>query len=407
MILNVLPPTWHSQLNCEFRILNSTLYILNSLLLIMVLWSLVLRTKIEDRKGNSQITTHKSKFRGIILGTAVGDSIGLPAEGISPSRARKLFPGRWRHRLLINKGMVSDDTDHTVFVAQSLLTHPDSVDLFMKRLSRCLRWWLLSLPPGIGFATLRSILRSWLIGPSRSGVYSAGNGPAMRSAPIGAFFALSSERLNDYVQASTRLTHTDPRAFTGAKAVALITGWSIRDNLEERPELEDFLDVLEQAGSQDPEWKTVIDSISAAYHRQLSVKQFAESLGLSKGITGYVYHTVPVVVYAWYLHFGSFEDTLSSVLNCGGDSDTTGAISGALAGSVTGEGGIPADWVKGLYDWPRGVTILRAIADQLAEKSEGFQSGSPVRYFWPGMLVRNLFLLVVVILHILRRLAPP
>ncbi len=337
----------------------------------------------------------------------MGDSIGLPAEGLSPSRARKLFPGRWRHRLLINGGMVSDDTDHTVFVAQSLLAHPDSVELFMRRLSRCLRWWFLSLPPGIGFATVRSILRSWVISPLRSGVYSAGNGPAMRSAPIGAFFASSPKRMNDYVQASTRLTHTDPRALTGAKAVALIAGWSIRDQLEERPELQDFLELLQQAGSEDPEWETVIDSISAAYGQRLSVKQFAESLGLSKGISGYVYHTVPVVVYAWYLHFGSFEDTLSSVLSCGGDTDTTGAISGALAGAVTGEGGIPADWMKGLNDWPRGVAILRAIADQLAEKREGSQNGSPVRYFWPGMLLRNLFLLAIVLLHILRRLAPP
>jgi len=303
--------------------------------------------------------------------------------------------------------MVSDDTDHTVFVAQSLLAHPDSVELFLKRLSRCLRWWFLSLPPGIGFATLRSILRSWVIHPAQSGVFSAGNGPAMRSAPIGAFFASSPERMNEYVQASTRLTHTDPKALTGARAVALIAGWSIRDQLEERPELQDFLDVLQQAGSEDPEWETVIDSISAAYGQRLSVNQFAESLGLSKGISGYVYHTVPVVIYAWYLHFGSFEDTVSAVLSCGGDTDTTGAISGALAGSVTGEGGIPADWVKGLYDWPRGINILRAIADQLAEKSEGFQSGSPVHYFWPGMLLRNLFLLVIVLLHILRRLAPP
>ncbi len=86
--------------------------------------------------------------------------------------------------------MVSDDTDHTVFVAQSLLAHPDSPERFAGRLAWCLRLWLLTLPAGVGFATLRSILRLWIgMSPSRSGVYSAGNGPAMRAAPIGAFFA--------------------------------------------------------------------------------------------------------------------------------------------------------------------------------------------------------------------------
>jgi hypothetical protein len=55
-----------------------------------------------------------------------------------------------------------------------------------------LRGWLLSLPAGIGFATLRAILKLWLGFPlNRSGVYSAGNGPAMRVAVIGAFFRRS------------------------------------------------------------------------------------------------------------------------------------------------------------------------------------------------------------------------
>ena len=103
--------------------------------------------------------TVRDRCRGVILGTAVGDSIGLPAEGISRQRAKKLFRGRWRHRLVFNRGMVSDDTDHTVFVAQSLLAHPHSSDLFAKRLSWCLRWSLLSGPASVGSATLRSVLR--------------------------------------------------------------------------------------------------------------------------------------------------------------------------------------------------------------------------------------------------------
>ncbi len=142
------------------------------------------------------------RFRGVILGTAVGDAIGLPAEGLTPSRARKLFPGRWRHRLVIHRGLVSDDTEHTLFVAQSLLAHPQSKELFARRLAWCLRLWFLTLPAGIGLATLRAIIRLWLgFSPLTSGVYSAGNGPAMRSAPLGAFFASSPEQM---AQAASR-----------------------------------------------------------------------------------------------------------------------------------------------------------------------------------------------------------
>ncbi len=54
------------------------------------------------------------RFRGVILGTAVGDAIGLPAEGLTPSRTRKLFRGRWGHRLVIHRGMVTIETEHTL-----------------------------------------------------------------------------------------------------------------------------------------------------------------------------------------------------------------------------------------------------------------------------------------------------
>ena len=67
----------------------------------------------------------QDRFRGILLGTAVGDALGLPAEGLSRQRIRRLFPGRWRHRFAGHAGMISDDTEHTLFVAQSLLASPD------------------------------------------------------------------------------------------------------------------------------------------------------------------------------------------------------------------------------------------------------------------------------------------
>jgi ADP-ribosylglycohydrolase len=304
--------------------------------------------------------------------------------------------------------MVSDDTDHTVFVAQSLLVHPNSSKLFAKRLSWCFRWWFLSIPAGIGFATLRSILRLWVgFSPSHSGIYSAGNGPSMRSAPIGAFFASSPERMDDYLETSTKITHTDPKALTGAKAVAYLTAWSVREKLTERPPLEDFLNVLRKAGSEDEEWLSLLNSISKACQQGLSVEKFALELGLVKGVTGYVYHTVPVASYSWFKHFGNFEQTLSAVLKCGGDTDTSGAISGALAGAVVGKAGIPNDWIQNILEWPRGRKVLTAIADQLADRSPQHKAGAPVRYFWPGMVFRNIFFLAVVLLHGFRRLAPP
>ncbi len=352
--------------------------------------------------------TRLNRIRGTLLGTAVGDALGLPAEGISRRRAQKLFKGRWHHRLILNRGMISDDTEHTLFVAQSLIAHADSIERFQRRLAWTLRWWLVSLPAGIGFATLRAILRLWLgYRPSLSGVSSAGNGPAMRVAPIGALFAESPSRLEDFVSAATRITHTDRRALTGAKAIALLVAWTVRDDLTERPNLDDFVSLLLTAGPDDAEWCQLVDAIAGAHLQEDTVRQFAADLGLQTGVTGYVYHTVPVAAYAWFRHFGNFEKTLTSVLDCGGDTDTVGAVAGALAGTVVGDRGIPRRWIDGIVDWPRGPKLLLAVADRLAEVAMGEQPVRPVRYFWPVVPLRNLFFLFVVLLHGLRRLAPP
>ncbi len=304
--------------------------------------------------------------------------------------------------------MISDDTEHTLFVAQSLIAHANSIERFQRRLAWTLRWWLVSLPAGVGFATLRAILRLWIgYRPALSGVRSAGNGPAMRVAPIGALFAESPSRLDEFVAAATRITHTDCRALTGAKAIALVVAWIVREDLTKRPDIDDFVSLLLTAGPNDSEWRELLEAIGKAHRQHDSVEKFAADLGLQAGVTGYVYHTVPVAAYAWFRHFGNFEQTLTSVLECGGDTDTTGAIVGALAGAVVGDEDIPRRWIDGIADWPRGRKLLLAVADRLAEVGMGGQLVMPVRYFWPVVPLRNLFFLFVVLFHGLRRLAPP
>lgn len=350
----------------------------------------------------------QDRFRGVLIGTAVGDALGLPAEGVSRRRIGRLFPKPWRHRLIFGRGMVSDDTEHTLFVSQALLAQPDSVDAFARRFAWSLRWWFVTLPAGIGLGTLRSIVRLWLgFSPARSGVRSAGNGPAMRAAPIGAMFAGDAAKRQAWVDASTRVTHADPRALVGARVVAELCAWSVRTAAAERPAAEAFLELLRAAGEQEPQWLAIVDEMRSAVAQDGSVQAYADSLGLQKGVSGFIYHTVPVVCYAWYRHFGDFEATLTAVLDCGGDTDTTGAIVGALAGAVTGEPGIPRAWIDGIIDWPRGVRLCYRVADRLCEASRTRRPMPVVRYAWPGVLLRNIVFLLIVLGHGFRRLAPP
>src|SRR5690349_6922843 len=105
----------------------------------------------------------RAQFEGCLLGTAVGDSLGLPWEGMSRQRiARKLGDGPISHRFLFGRGMVSDDTEHAILVGQALLSSGDNPAVFQRALAWGLRRWFLGLPAGVGFATLRSCLRLWV-----------------------------------------------------------------------------------------------------------------------------------------------------------------------------------------------------------------------------------------------------
>lgn len=350
-----------------------------------------------------------SKCKGIILGTAVGDAIGLPYENLSRRRVQNRIKGRLKHTFVRGKGMVSDDTDHAFFVAQALIAHPDDVEAYRKRLAWSLRWWLLGMPAGIGFGTLRALMKLWVgISPEKSGVYSAGNGPAMKSALLGAVFSNDSEKLEAYLKATTRMTHTDERALIGARAIAHITRWCIVNDNTNPPAPEKFESLLKECGPDNQEWLELVQSAIKAVEKDLNVEQYASRLGQEKGVTGYMFRTVPVAVYAWYRHFGDFEAAVTSVILCGGDTDTTGAIVGAMAGATIGEEGIPDDWVSNAFvGYPPGWTELTEAGSRLAVVHAHGVPLQPIEYsiFW--MALRNVEFLAQVLMHVVRRMFPP
>lgn len=346
----------------------------------------------------SAVKNPVASLAGLLMGGAVGDALGLPMEGISPSRQRKLWPGALKHRFLFGRGMISDDTEHAFMTAQALLEASGDVERFRRSLAWKLRWWFVALPAGVGLATARACIRLWLGVPQeRSGINSAGNGPAMRSAIIGAVFANDPNIRREFVRASTRLTHLDPRAEVGALAVAEAAAWIVQGN---EPD-ERFIEHLATLNSVD-EWSGLCRRMSAALAARETVEEFARTLGLGSGVSGFVYHTVPIAMFAWLRHTNDFRSAVSQAIACGGDADTVAAIVGSLAGCQTGVEGIPEEWRSGLCDWPTTPRILTELAGRLASPN-----GKPIRWWWPAVPLRNLFFLVVVLAHGFRRLLPP
>lgn len=344
---------------------------------------------------------------GCILGTAVGDAFGLACEGLSARRQRRWFPSLDGYHLLFGKGLCSDDTEHACMVAQAILVSGGDEAAFRDDFAWRLRWWLAGLPAGIGIATLRATLKLWCFLPRHlQGVHSAGNGPAMRSAILGVCFADDEARMARLVRASTRLTHTDPKAECGALAIALAARSAMR-----RQAFDGFVaDLGRLTSGSGPAGQELIalavDAGSSA-GRGESTAAFVRRLGCVTGISGYMYHSVPAVLHAWQSHPGDFPAALRAIVRCGGDTDTTAAMLGAIVGAGLGRQGIPRAWLDDLVEWPRTVRWMEGLGRKAAEAASGARPGAAQPLSIGALAVRNAGFLVLVLVHGFRRLLPP
>ncbi len=351
-------------------------------------------------------------IRGCLIGSAIGDALGLAYEGLTPKRAARLFADSSRYHLLFGHGMVSDDTEQHCMVAQAMTAANGDIKLFKQKLAWQLRIWLLLLPAGVGLATARAILKLWLgFSADNSGVWSAGNGAAMRSAILGVCYGHDAEKLQMWIRANTRITHTDPLAEQGAWLIAQAAF------MASRGQTADFLTVATAHFTQLPpskarqQWLHALEQLTNSVQQQQNTTAFAQHwLANEHGVTGYVLHTVPICLHAWLSYPTDFKRAVQSVIACGGDADTTAAIVGALVGAQVGEEGIPPTWLAGIWEYPRSLNWIRRVSEQLhhslinsvALSSEKLISLNPLL-----LICRNLIFLSVVLFHGVRRLLPP
>jgi ADP-ribosylglycohydrolase len=342
-------------------------------------------------------------IKSSLLGTAVGDALGLPYEGLTAERGRKLIGDPDRFRFLPGRGMVSDDTEHACIVAQCLIASGESESVFEAELARRLRRWFLAMPAGIGRATLRSCMKLCVgFSPSRSGVFSAGNGPSMRAPIIGA--AVDSLdtvlRLNHL---SSRITHTDPVAEHGAATVAIAAWGAARNKFADQATY--FVLLRERlTGEHAEQLLSALDKVESSLAIQQSTQEFCKELCGAAGATGYTLHTVPVAIHAWLRHRGHLGDTLRNLILCGGDTDSTAAIAGGIAGCETE---VTDDLINGILDWPCNPRWIGRLSDQLERVIENGLPERPLQSSFLIQAVRNGCFLLVVLLWGLRRLLPP
>ena len=226
----------------------------------------------------------------------------------------------------------------------------------------------------------------------------------MRSAIIGACFAGDAARRREFVLASSRLTHRGWQAETAALAVAECVALIIR--CKSQPQVSEVSATIRKL-SEEQEWQTTLALIEASLAAQSSVAEFVSAMGMKRGVTGYSLHVVPVAIFSLLRHPNDFRTALTAALDCGGDTDTVGAILGAMIGASVGAKGIPAEWRGKIFEWPRSIGLIEQVAYTLAEQAASHMPLGSVRYFWPALIARNVLFLFVILVHGFRRLTPP
>jgi len=318
---------------------------------------------------------------------------------------RKISKGVIKQKFLLGKGMISDDTEHALITARALMDARGDVAVFEKGLARRLKRWLLAMAPGVGKATLISIISMWFRPPDRCGRPSAGNGPLMRAPLIGIYFQEDQKLRDDFVKASTRMTHRDPRALLMAAGIADIVaissvkplGW-LQMSKVFRQAAKRLSNPYDKEHLQ--ELFTLLDHLDDAQNLGIGLDTALSVIGCEKGVDGYVYRSALACAYVAGTHQSAAESTNTIILQ-GGDTDSTAALTAALC-AASGQY-FPLESMKTLRDWPVSQEYLEQHADWLASNYD-CQIEEPT---YIKQLGRNIVLFWVAVFHIGRSWLPP
>jgi len=269
------------------------------------------------------------RYQGCLVGLACGDALGAPVEfhkrdELDANPITEMIGGghfNWA------PGQVTDDTNMMLCIAESLV---ENEGLDLPDITRRFITWMETDPPDIGNQTRDALILSkqkWIYD---AGVVlreryplGAGNGSVMRTAPVGLFFKDEAERGRTAAEISC-ITHGDSFAIAGCQLIShlvasLVTGQELNEIFKRS-------------------W------FSLARGDGFDVRDLPRDQIRSYG---YALHTVQAAIWS-LVHSSSFEEAVITAVNLGEDTDTVGAVTGALAGAHWGFSSIPDRWTTTL-----------------------------------------------------------
>lgn len=286
----------------------------------------------------------ENRIAGCLLGGALGDSIGSHFEGSAEVNDFAL-PSNLR---------VTDDTQLTIATCESIVetrsVSPESIA------NHFVRWYRERRISGIGSSTLKALIEldaggHWAM-VGATGERSAGNGAAMRIAPIAFFLDPDVDTDRQTIRDICRITHRNDEAYIGALAVLRSIRYAV-DGGELNADVFTYLiDSLPDSN--------VRDRLIIIRGSSLTVDGYATRFGA----TGYVADSVPLAILA-AIRGSDIMDSIKTLVQCGGDTDTIASLFGQIFGAAHGVECLPLDTINEID----AVTMVRETAANLSRTS--------------------------------------
>ncbi len=287
---------------------------------------------------------------GCIVGGAIGDAAGASFEAAPPGQLLPEISGSDWH--------LTDDTQLTLATCEALTE--DATPDPAKIAASFLNWFRTGRLSGLGASTLKA-LRDLNVGAhwataGRKGERAAGNGAAMRVAPLAFCLDPLTDESRRLIRDVCRITHHSDEAYVGAFAVVLaVKAANQVDNS------------LAWIASQLP--PTSVRERLFAYSALPPGVSLIEAAGRF-GASGYVVESVPLALFAaQQVPELGFAKMIEQVIAAGGDTDTNASLAGQVAGTKLGLCGLPNEMLGRLLQAEFVFEIATAFAQRVASRS--------------------------------------
>jgi ADP-ribosylglycohydrolase len=307
------------------------------------------------------------QFEGCIIGQCLGDALGFPVEGQGPEVCRDYVlnylqktPDKMLGRSHFPFGQYTDDSQ---LARELIISYTENHGFFIPELyaEKIAAIFAENRIVGRGMATHQAAENlisgiSW----DEAGIPppSAGNGSAMRAAPIGLFYFDNTPKLIKAAKDQSRITHTDPRCQAGSVVIAGSVALALGEReihpasfLYKIAELVQPIDTtLYQGLIYLREWVSLPPAEAAKQIAPFGKQPHYDALYSWSGISPFVVPSVLWSLYSFLRTPSDYMQTIATAIAVGGDVDTTAAMAGAISGTYLGIKAIPINLSKQLTD---------------------------------------------------------